>query len=287
LGLTVFNNTQISDYTKYYADIKLIGVTAVLILLAGILSFGLNRDLLKTGKMALLFITVLSFSLLIASPLSNILWQFLPVNFIQFPFRMLSLTVLAGAFLSAFILAQMKFKYKVVCGIILVIATAISSSEYILVKDVNTADDTFYSTNEATTTVHDEYMPLWVLEKPTEHFMNKVEVVSGAGEISNLFTSSKEIAFDYISDSPSIIQINTIYYPGWKALSGNQEKAIFYDNDRGLMQLKVKEGRQRIKVFFTETPFRAAADAISLIGLFLLLLFSYKKVIFEKLKLKL
>ena len=216
------------------------------------------------------------FSTFLASPLSKPIWDFLPVSFIQFPFRVLSLTLVATAFLASFVLSVLPIKLRIASGVLLIGATLFLSKDYLMPKEFSIQDDSFYSTNEATTTVEDEYMPSWVLKKPTSHFQNKVEIVKGEGKISNVSHNGNFVFFDYSSDSPSVVRINTIYYPGWKAYSNGVDKAIFSDNDQGVMDVRLADGDQKITLSFGETPARILSDAISIASLLGLLIYTNK-----------
>jgi hypothetical protein len=211
-----------------------------------------------------------------------IIWENTPfLNEINYPWTLLGplgflMSVLAG-YLS----------YKKVFGFVIIIV--IFAAAFMVLSNARPEyyirrGESFYITNQATTTSSQELMPLWVQEKPSKHFEDKVEVVSGEGKISNVFYNSKKITFNYTSLSPSIVQINSIYYPGWRAFSDGGENAIFYDNKRGLMQLKLTEGNHNIRFIFTETTVRLISDIISAVGLFSLFLYIYRNKIFKIIK---
>ncbi len=283
LGNTVFSKTHISDFNTYFADYNLIGITTFIIILvaAGLL---VKNNLLRKHKMTVVFIIVALFCIFLASSFSAPFWEFLPVSFIQFPFRLLSLALICVAFLLAFSLSQIPIKFRIGAGVLLVIATMYFSKDYLLPKNFNLQDDSFYSTNEATTTVMDEYMPRWVAKKPSSHFENKVDVVKGEGQVQNITYNADKISFDYVSSSPAQVRINTIYYPGWQAYSDNQPKAIFYDNDQGTMDLKLGGKDQKITLVFGETQERLLADAISIMSLLALSTLVYKNKILNLFK---
>ncbi len=276
LGNTVFSKTKISNFNQYFADYNLIGITTFVIVVAAIVPFLLKKGLYKKHYLTLLMSGVAIVTIFFASPLSALLWKFLPVSFIQFPFRILSLTLIAGAFLFAFVLSQLLTKYKFAIGVTLLIATIYFSKDYLLPK-MSDEPDTFYSTNEATTTVMDEYMPTWVIQKPSSHFTDKVEIVRGEGSVSNIYYNNRTVGFDYSSASPAVVRINTIYYPGWTAYSNGTQKAIFYDNKYGLIDLKLEQGNQKVVLRFGETPIRILSDLVSLVSFFGLFIMVYKK----------
>lgn len=125
--------------------------------------------------------------------------------------------------------------------------------------------DEYYITNEATTTSSQELMPLWVESIPTERFKEKVEV-TGSNYITNTYYDSKKITFNAEMKSPGIATVNTIYYPGWKAYIGGSLVPIDYDNTSGLIQILLPQGSHDVVLYFTETPIRLVANAISVVA---------------------
>ncbi|OGH12765.1 MAG: hypothetical protein A2776_02160 [Candidatus Levybacteria bacterium RIFCSPHIGHO2_01_FULL_40_10] len=282
LPYTIFSKTQVSDFSKYFAGYNLINPAAITVFAATVLVFVFKKNLLQKHRLTLLMLLAGLTTAFFASELSLPLWEIVPASFIQFPFRFLSVTILASSFLVAFISSQVAGKFKVVLGIVIVAASVFFAKDYILVNNFVMWEDTFYSTNEATTTVSDEYMSVWVKEKPVSHFKNKVEIVKGEGVASNVLYNSKEISFDFKSDTPAIARVSTVYYPGWLAASNGKPKAIFYDNERGLIELKLTGGNEKIILTFSETPLRIIADcisAVSILGLILFLKPVHKKLL--------
>lgn len=136
--------------------------------------------------------------------------------------------------------------------------------------------DSFYFTNDATTTSSKELMPLWVKKLPIERPKNKVEILNGAGIAQNIVYNSKKINFEAVIEERTKLRINTIYYPGWKAYINGKESNIDYSNEKGVMDLSVVKGKSDINLIFTETPIRFASDAVSLIGFLFLLVLTVK-----------
>jgi hypothetical protein len=284
LRYTVFNDTKISEFSNYFADINLIIPTALLLIVSSPF-FIIRKNLFKEHPKLFLMFAFGLVSIFLSTFLSKYLWEILPVAFVQFPFRFLSLAIVVGGFLLAFCIANLPKKYRLVGGLVSIAVAAVFAKDYMYPVRFQNEPESLYATNEATTTVKDEYMPIWVLEKPTKHYEEKIAIISGEGNYSNLNFNSKFLSFDYVSSSPSIVQVSTIYYPGWTATSNGQEKAIFYDNKKGLIQLKLTEGNQKIRLEFSETPVRLFADLISVSGFLFIFLYTFRNRIIASLKL--
>ena len=227
--------------------------------------------------MTLLFLCVTFLSIFLSSSWSNFIWQILPSSFIQFPFRLLSYLGITLAFLSAFVISEMQGVSKKVLVVILFSAVIISSLSYLSPKTYFDKGEGYYLTNEASTTILDEYLPKWVKEKSTQRAPQKIEIIRGKGEIENTLYNNKEISFTTKSDQEMLVQINTIYWPGWWAVVDQKQTSISYNNPKGVIQLVLAPGSHQIKLVFSETPLRLFADSISVASLAILIFLELRK----------
>lgn len=280
LSLTHFRQTQISNPHAYFADISLIGLPSVILLIASSLLVFKDQPYFEAklrinlNKVSLVFFILGILSVFFSSSLSSLFWDIIPSSFVQFPFRLLSYLLLSNAFLGALVVSyssKRQFKVVTIVGIIIF---AYSAFPFLAPKEFFDKGDAYYATNEDTTTVAGEYLPVWVQQKPSEHFKNKVEALNGKGKIESVKYNNKQISFSIFSQTPISVTINTIYYPGWVAKINGKEAQIFYDNPQGVMQIKVPEGQSTVSLKFTETNLRLLADVISIISFILLLFYA-------------
>ncbi|RJQ25322.1 hypothetical protein C4577_05975 [Candidatus Parcubacteria bacterium] len=278
LSYTNFSNTQVSSVKEYFVNFNLVSYSSVAVLLMS--SIILLKDWDKVSKrsvrwITLFFIIISSLSIILSLEISLPVWNIIPSSFIQFPFRLLSYLILGISFLAAYVVSSLRGRYRYLAVILLLVLLSLSSYKYIKPSNFLSNIDSFYSTNEATTTVKDEYMPVWVKTKPIERYKNKVEIIQGRGEINNLYyNNSKKVIFDYSSDTDSKVRINTIYYPGWKIYVDGVEGSIDYSNEKGLIETNVGKGNHKIELIFSETPIRIFADLLSIISVFAILIFA-------------
>lgn len=280
LSYTRFSSTVVSDFRDYFASMELIGFSTIFILsLSSFFTFNifLNKEKSKQklilNKMFILMSVLAFFSILLSSKISLPIWNLIPSSFVQFPFRLLSYLPVALAFLAAYIVFNLDNKKRVIVSVFFIIILFISSFPYLRPAGFFDKGDPFYATNEGTTTVQDEYLPKWVKEKPAEHFKNKVEIMTGKGEIKGLVYSSNKITFNAVSNSDTKIKINTIFYPGWQAFANNRELDVQYSNKEGVMELSLPKGENSVKLIFSETPLRLFADILSVLSFLILILF--------------
>lgn len=202
-----------------------------------------------------------SFFLFLTQKISLPLWFISPLNLIDFPSRAFAQVAFFAAILTSFLPQNKKTLYL---GCILAIFVVLGNFLHIQPGNFFQKNDSFYFTNDATTTSMDELTPVWVKEKPKNRYTDKVEILKGNAQITDLNYNSKSINFKIMSQTSGKIQINTIYFPGWKLKINNNDLAIDYDNPGGLITFDIPPGEFEIQGKFKETPVRLAADYISL-----------------------
>lgn len=280
LGYTYFKKTTISNPSEYFVGLEMIGIISILLLLASLVIFKMGRknNNVSHNGLFVLFISVSFISMFLSTFLSEVIWKTPIASLLQFPFRVLSLLLLTNAFFAAYILNFLKGTRRYVVFILLLIISFYSSFKFMKPAEFTNIPDTVYATNPATTTVKNEYMPMWVKEFPTSQYEHKVELLNGKGEVINVIERSNRISFELDNSTSTKIRLNTVYYPGWRAYVDNNEVDIHYENSKGVMDIPIAEGQRNIRFVFSETPLRILADGISVIAVVLLIAYSFRKV---------
>jgi len=211
-----------------------------------------------------LFVLAIIYILLLF-PFTTSLWLSVPImKDITYPWTLLApigfiIALLAGNVLLAF---KNKWFWMIVgCVTILYSVRYAHPSMYV------DRGDGFYLTNDATTTSSDEYTPIWVQEKPTQRSYTEFSLPGGKGTVTNAQSNSKSFSATISVPTKAIVQINTIYYPGWQILVDGQHVPIKYTNPKGLMMISVPKGTHAIQGLFKETTLRLISDMISFITL--------------------
>ncbi len=272
---TVFDMTVVSDFSHYFiSDISLFGIITIITLAISIYLIFRKLDIKLT-----FFLILTLLSIFLATSISKFIWQILPLGpFIQFPFRMLSFSVLSISFLVGYILQKSKRKYLIIGSVISLVILYASSWMFFTPKKTDNLPDSFYSTNQDSTTVQNEYMPRWVKTLPNPTQNQQVSLLSGQGEVSNVFKNGARMSFDFQAVKPSAIETHIMYFPGWKVFVDNKKTPLTYSNSYGLIDFDLPSGFSHVKMVFEETSFRITADCVTLIGILILLLFPlYKK----------
>jgi hypothetical protein len=237
-----------------------------LVLFALALIFSLiNFKKNKAAKISLaLTVSVLGLSFLFFSQ-SELIWKNVPLlSEINYPWTLLAIMMFLISLIAGYFASLGKIYAFISIAVVSVAVLLIIPNA----KPQNAVNrgDSFYLTNQATTTSSNELMPLWVKNFPTQSWQNKVEVVSG--NIQNLLYDSRMISFSLNLPKQGLVRINTIYYPGWEIEVDGKKTEINYNNQSGVIEIAVNAGQHFIKGEFKETPLRLLSDLISAFSIF-------------------
>lgn len=241
-----------------------IGIVSLLSLSVGVAALILKKKMDTSTKYTLITLLI---TILLMTRHSSFLWANIPfIDIIQFPWRLLSLIVLLSSILVAQTLDATKSYW---ISTIMVVISIVTTIQYIQPSEWTSYDDSYYSTNEDTTTVKDEYLPLWVQKRPTSR-ANTASVQN-----SDLSFDSEEInnqGYNAILNASqnTRLTINTIYFPGFYAkIDGKRTNIEYTANTGGLMNIQLPKGRHEVIIKYSKSPIHLASEIISIIALLL------------------
>lgn len=255
-----------------------LGLANILGFFLGLISLIMSYKRKKESRSYLYyFLFLVPLFIYIMNQKSEILWNIVPLKWLDFPWRFLGpLTFLLA--LSTVFTALNKKIFWLSWGVV-ILAVLVNSSP-VQIKEYFDKPDEYYATNDATTTSNDELMPSWVSDKPTNRYEHKVEVIYGQADISSLIYNSRKISFNLAVNTDSRIAINTLYFPGWLIILNGENISPEISEKKGIMTFNVSPGNYKVSGRFTETGVRRIADLISFLSiltLFIILVFDRVK----------
>lgn len=271
-GYVRFDKTVVSDPSLYYASITGLFSLISIVHAAGFVMAQSQRR--KEDHVAMVFFSIVfAAAFVMATPLSGWLWDTQAfARLFQFPYRFLSLTILAGAWLLAYTIHALNTR-RILMYVLVPIAVIVmffQAVEHTRDVDYVTRPSGYYSTNEATTTVADEYMPVWVGESTLERATDRIIFHQGRGTIDAKTATHQRIDAIVTAQDNSIMQLNMIYYPGWGATVDGVPVELLYDNPNAFMRFAVPVGTHHVFAEFRETIPRFVADMVSFLSLLIL-----------------
>jgi len=224
-------------------------------------------------KVVIFQVLVALVSILLMTKISLPFWQMVPyADVIQFPWRLLAMIVFIQAFLAAYLINISKNKGLV--STLVIIAAVVSTITYTKPQNFVDRGDGYYSTNEDTTTVRDEYLPLWVKEKPPKRAERNFEL-HGKGEIEHVIPTFTDYRA-YITTSEKIeVKFNKIFFPGWQVKINGQTTRIDYQNQSGLITFNLPKGTSEVIIKYGKTPIHLVSEIISLVAIFITGIYFY------------
>lgn len=243
-----------------------IGLVTILVTAASFF-FVFTNKFKRINYLAKYFLILIALAFFLMQEASLFIWEKATIlNYLQYPWRLLSLFLPSTAFLSAYFF----FRIKKWWMITLVVLTAVYLS-YPYSRPVVYAarDDNYYlgkrEFTDGTSSLGNSFSTRWSTWK-NERPKDKIEVIAGWAVMRTEAVRPLRYEFLIAATEPSSIRVNTLYYPGWRVEVDGQQQTIDY-NREGLINFNVPAGIQRIIVWFGETPLRLLADGISIISL--------------------
>jgi hypothetical protein len=274
---TVFSQKAISNPLEYFtwgSNVHLLGFSLLIPVLISLY--------IRKPKSVLYWVVfgIFIFSIFLSLPISLPLWTNTPLTrYVQFPYRLLILSIITGAWLSAYSFEFLSRNYRRIMGFICILISLSIVIWYQSNLIRTNHEEGYYATNEATTTVLDEYMPKWVKDIPQSREYIPYDIYDGNASFQEHRISTETIDLTVDATKDSMIEIHKLYYPGWGAQIDGIRVPILYDNQRGIIHVSVPKGTHRLLVEFRETPTRFLFDTvtvISIIGSVIYIYFSKK-----------
>lgn len=263
LKYVIFHKIAVSNPVDYFVGGNLVMLLGFAGIAAAILLLLTSSK--KLNKERFIFLLFFIIAIVFSTPLSFPVWKNQTFNdLFQFPFRFLAVNLFAGSFLIADALEAFTEHFVKIAFLFAVFWLVPLPSVFSGIRWVERPLG-FYTTNEATTTVSDEYMPVWVTSKPENHAGQRIIIYKGRGQLNVTQASSQHIEADVNLSEESTIEVNLIYYPGWGVTVDSERVPINYGNSSGLMRFQVAQGKHHLMADFRETVPRFLADLISFV----------------------
>jgi len=185
------------------------------------------------------------------------------LKYINFPWRFLSIVVISTAFLSVYLVNQTRFK---MIAFFLITLALFTSRHYFLYP-------TQYESTLPTQvpTFPNEYDTIWSNENTFQE--RPFITVYPTAQVTNFEQKKINISFKLKTSVPTEIIIRKLYFPGWKIKINGLNHTL--DQRDGLISFDTGSGEWSVDIYFSNTPIRKFANALSIVALLsILILFS-------------
>jgi len=247
-----------------------VGPVHWLIALSSILFLLFNYLKKKKINYSWLFFSILFLgSIFFLTSASIPIWKILPfVNYVQFPWRLLTFAILAVAGLTAFLAEKLpKLSWILVIASLVYIVSIAKPGGWI------DWDDYFYYEYPFTTSIMSANGPKWFtleVDQRLEFGNSKMFDIKGVSFFKEISWKTQQHIYQVNASVDTEIIERTAYFPGWEVKIDGQPTEINYQRKDypGTISYSVKKGKHLIETKFTEnTPARYLGNSISIISL--------------------
>jgi|SRR5581483_6398561 len=230
----------------------------------------------KRQKKSIVIFFLISFlvsTFLILSWSKNI-WLLVPfMNYFQFPWRFLSLTLVITAFLGGIFISG---RISKIIGIILIFSSIPLTIGYTKPAYYLLRNDNYYVSRsnfiDGTNSPGNSFNTIWYKANP-QRPIAPLSLVGG-DILSTSGTTSNYKALVSIKDTNSLAIYNVTYFPSW-VLFIDSKKIDIKPSQEGLIQFKIPKGKHIITARLLETPIEEFSTFVSLVSfLCILVLFT-------------
>ncbi|MCC6607797.1 MAG: hypothetical protein IT327_31615 [Anaerolineae bacterium] len=286
--LPLTQSTFFVDYGVVNREAFRMGLVQTAVLIPGLLAvlWLWRRQRAAMRVPALFIVATLAVSTFMLTPLSDLLWQHLPLlAFTQFPWRFLSVQAFGGALaVGALALALPKPQWWAPPLIALLLVSSLGQlkTDHLRLTDADVTAEALaqyeWFTGNIGTTISFEYLPPTVQPRPyTSRWLNTGErwtVTPLAGEVNAAELEEARATYQkwtVETASPSTLIFPTLHWPGWQAQVDGESVALRPSAGSGLIELDVPAGQHQVALRLGRTPVRWGAELASLLAVLLTL----------------
>ncbi len=249
----------------------------------------------KISLLVLLMLVMTTFYTFMTHQRSSFIWSAInSLQYLQFPWRFLTLSIFGTSFLGGSIILLFKNlptlkKFRKILLVILLLSTVLLYKDYFKWKDhwpwVN--DEYKFSGElwrlQITSGIFD-YLPKWAPLPPAIPPRGDANFYDGKGQVEKIFKNSIKQEYKVTVEKSGIFQLETFYFPGWRYFVDGREVIIDPKEDKelGRPRIKLNPGEHIVTAKFTNTSIRTAGNSLSLVAWFLLLTYLAKFAIIDR-----
>jgi len=233
----------------------------------------IKSDFKKNIKKYLLpafLILIFAFSVFMMRKESLFIWEKISLlSFVQFPWRILSVSIFTSSLLGGYCIYSLKGKFSNILAIaVVVLAVALNWNYFrpqMFLKDVTNANKLSggpWITQQAGAVM--DFLPL-TASRPWGLAPVAPLVLKGNSEVSNFVNKSNSFSFSVNVISESVIDVPVFYFPNWRV----QVNGASYKMDLGeigRIEIALLRGEYLVQGNFENTQVRMIANSISVMS---------------------
>lgn len=235
----------------------------------------------RTKYLIGLFLSFFVLSVFMTHNKSTFIWVRIPIlQYFQFPWRFLSLSIFTAALLGGFVTSVFRGKWQTIICVGICVAAIILNWSYFKPKEFYTITDAQKLSDgpweDQRRGALLDYLPKTALE-PREAAPSAPLLISGTGEIANFINQSNQWAFTAVISNKAEIDMPVFYFPNWQVKVNGRDYPLSYNNVLGRISVTLDPGNYQVRSTFQNTPLRTVANLITVLSTIGLICFSIWK----------
>ncbi len=252
-----------------------------IILAVPLIIIGRKKDL-KILTTAIFFLIMFLVSIFMSHNRSAFIWEIIgPLQYAQFPWRFLSLSIFSSSLLAGFCLSFLKGYFKNLLMWIFVIITVLLNWNYFIprdfypwINDRNKLEDPLWEIQQKAGIL--DYLPKTAFE-PAGRAPNHPELLTGKAEFLNYTVQSNNFSFKAKVYEKSYFQVPVFDFPNWTVYVNGKKAEHDNKSNLGRIGLEVQPGTYEVAGFFKDTLVRTIGNSLTILSWILLLLIVFSK----------
>ncbi len=242
-----------------------LGIIPIVVIIASLLTF-LRQKKKQSDIVVKWFLMLVGLLVVFMLPLSKGIWETdRPLQFVQYPWRLLSFVIPITAILTAYLAKKSKKPYLI---IVLAIMAVIATFPYTRKVHYAPRNEAYYMSRsnftDGTSSMGNSFSTIWTGWKEKRQ---ESELIIQNGKMTKKRTwqyLKKE--FNVRMDAEGTVTLNTLYFPGWVIVVDGKKVPILFQSD-GIIRALVPAGVHAITIQFTNTAPRTIGNIISIASL--------------------
>ncbi len=261
-----FDNTASKLYTLYFAGVAILAIVYL-------------REI-KKNKVAIFFGSMVLASLLMMTPISRPLWDYVSVvRMIQMSERFFAVPALCLALLAALAWPRLQKMSILILALYIGITCIAAWNTRITLDAYGKADPEAYERYKLNIDQYAYYLtsPDLIRQYYTKSgivdvkaHQEKTETISGDAKVQVRQWSPRYILLSYEAGVPSVLRLRQLDFPGFQAVLDGRELAIRRDERTGQIMLDVPEGAGEVQIQLTRLLPETTGMKLSVFSMILL-----------------
>jgi len=230
----------------------------------------------------LLLISVFWGSAFLMHPRSNFIWERVTLlQNLQFPWRILSVTIFAASLLAGGLFLEVKKSFRLALAVMMIIGLfAVYQPLFKIEKQIPLTDQEKLSgalwDMQQTAGIFD-YLPKTAKMPPGKRASEGIQVLEGEAKITDLRKGSNWLSFSSDSTISAKLRLPIYDYPIWKVSVDTKQVSFDNKNELGQPTFVVDSGQHQIYAKLHNTPIRTISNLLTVFSFALLIWWGRKK----------